>query len=129
MVPTLILFSFPNFIRSSLINLDDNVFDSNMHLRFLLDLSVFLGFPPNSENSNLPFFDLLNGCFIKKKPSHKHFISGETNVFFSSLLKRKENVKVKNKSELINALLEYYGLHLDGFFVKSHKILEDVLQK
>ena len=48
-----------NFISSSLIDFDNNDFDSQFHLRFLVSMSGYLGFFPNLEGHDLPYFDLV----------------------------------------------------------------------
>ena len=55
------------FLENSLVEFDQSDFDSQFHIRFLIALSGYLGFYPNMENANLPYFDLMNGCFSRDK--------------------------------------------------------------
>jgi DNA repair protein RecO (recombination protein O) len=117
-----------DFLLSSFIRIDQNEFSSIVHLHFLLDLSAYLGFYPNRSNSNFPFFDLINGCFTQKAPVHKHFIGEPLITTFTALLNQEKEMTISNKKALVDKLLEYYELHLDGFTnVRSHEILETVL--
>ena len=117
-----------DFLLSAFISIDQNEFNSTVHLHFLLDLTIYLGFYPNRSNSNLPFFDLINGCFTQKAPAHKHFIGEPLITTFAALLNQEKEITISNKKALVDKLLEYYELHLDGFTnVRSHEILETVL--
>ena len=111
------------FLEESLIKFDKNNFDSQFHIRFLISLSGYLGFYPNIENANFPYFDLLNGCFSKDRNHHKHYIIN--NKEFVSALKFEP---IHNKKRILNYLLEYYQLHIDGLgYIKSKDVLESVL--
>ena len=111
------------FLEESLIKFDKNNFDSQFHIRFLINLSSYLGFYPNIENANFPYFDLLNGCFSKERNHHKHYISNTTE-FVSAL-----NLEpIHNKKRILDYILDYYQLHIDGFGrIKSKEVLESVL--
>lgn len=111
------------FLENSLVEFDKSDFDSQFHIRFLIALSGYLGFYPNMENANLPYFDLMNGCFSRDKNEHKHYISNTTE--FVSALKLEP---IHNKKRILEYILEYYQLHIDGFGrIKSKDILESVL--
>lgn len=115
------------FLKTSLIQLDRQAFSSLFHFHFLIDLSAHLGFQPNTNDSNQPFFDLMNGQFVSKRPMHQHFIEAPLITTFAALIK-KESVGISNKSRMLSHLLEYYELHLDGFTkVRSLEVLETVL--
>ena len=117
-----------SFLLSSIIGFDKNPFDSSFHVRFLLKLSAHLGFYPDFSNSHLPYFDLMNGFFVNHKPAHQHFIGAPLITLFVSLLKQENNI-LSEKKRLLNKLLEYYELHLDGFAnIRSHEILDTVLK-
>ena len=112
-----------HFLENSLIEFDKSAFDSQFHIRFLIGLSGYLGFYPNMENTNLPYFDLMNGCFSRYKNEHKHYITNTTE-FVSAL-----NLEsIHNNKKILQYILDYYQLHIDGFGrIKSKDVLESVL--
>ena len=112
-----------SFIESALLEFDKADFDSQFHLRFLVALSGYLGFYPNLDNHHLPYFDLMNGCFCEKQGGHKHYLKNSAD-FVSALKLEKTN----NKNKILEDILEYYKLHVDGFsHIKSKDVLESVL--
>ena len=58
------------FLSNSLswFDVQDNV--ANFHIFFLLSLTKHLGFFPDINHQNLPYFDLENGCFTAHKSEH-----------------------------------------------------------
>lgn len=111
------------FLESSLVKLDQNEFDSQFHIQFMVRLSQFLGIFPNIENHESNYFDMLNGKYTNTKKQHKHYTENTKGVFQAF-----NHEKVKNKREVLNVLLEYYGLHIEGFnSIKSKEVLEKVL--
>lgn len=114
------------FLFEQLCLLDTAPANGSFHLRFLLDLSGYLGFYPNKEGSSLPFFDLINACFTKQRPAHKHYLSPPISEHFAHFLEG-HNLG-PHKKEVLSALLDYYKIHLDDFKdIQSHAILETVL--
>ena len=112
------------FLENSLMELDQSDFDGQFHIRFLIALSGYLGFYPNIENANLPYFDLMNGCFSKSKSEHKNYINN-TSEFVSAL----KLEPIHNKKRILEYILDYYQLHVYGFGrIKSKGVLESVLK-
>ena len=112
-----------NYIESSIKEFDTSEFNSQYHIHFLIALSGYLGFYPNLENDHLPYFDLMNGCFSANKSEHKHYISNSEDFLSAMKLER-----VNNKKKVLEQILDYYRLHLDGFKpIKSKNVLENVL--
>jgi DNA repair protein RecO (recombination protein O) len=111
------------FLESSIVEFDSSEFNSQYHIHFLVALSGYLGFYPNLENDHMPYFDLMNGCFSTTKIEHKHYIANSEDFLSAMRLK-----KVSNKKKILDDILEYYQLHLDGFKqIKSKDVLENVL--
>jgi len=112
--------------------------NADFHLIFMVQFTRFLGFFPEGNSNELltgneSFFDLIEGRFMLVIPTHNHFMSVELSQWFSIVLKatlqQQEELKIpiSGKRELIEKLIEYYGLHLSGFgTMKSHKVLEAV---
>ena len=108
------------YIETSLIWLDTNDEVSNFHLLFLLNLTKHLGFHPEKENMEYPFFSLEEGRFLNLNPKN-NYISDENLTYFKSLLginfvglhKLKFNATVRRS--ILDILLRYFELHLSGF--------------
>jgi DNA repair protein RecO (recombination protein O) len=130
---------------------DENIFDfifnaiewldhamyglANFHLVFLIQLTRYLGFYPHGNNAqNANYFDMKNGTFSPYKPDSVSYLSPPHTSNFYNLLQSGfgdiENIKLSNDERryLINKILEYYAMHIEGFGnIKSHEVLEEVL--
>ncbi|MCK5815869.1 MAG: DNA repair protein RecO [Flavobacteriaceae bacterium] len=119
------------YIETSLKWLDLHPDFANFHLLFLLNLTRFLGFYPNTNNSDLNYFDLEEGVFKNNLGFGKNTISGSVLFDFKTLLGTNFDVidKIKltaqKRHEVLKVLILYFKLHLNG--VKSPKSL-DVLR-
>ena len=105
---------------------------ANFHLLFLTRLTRYLGFYPDLLQAD--YFDMKNGVFSKYKPEGFSYLSPpHTQNFYNLLTCSFENIqqlKFSNDERryLIQKLLEYYALHIEGFGnIKSHEVLEEVL--
>ncbi len=120
-----------HFLSRSLVLLDHAEEYGNFHIYFLLQLSSYLGFYPDDTNKDLPYFNLQDGLFqdevtniyCEKGPFINNF-----KAFFG--IKFDEAMRTKltksQRSSVLNLLLLYYQLHLQGF--KKPKSLE-ILQQ
>jgi DNA repair protein RecO (recombination protein O) len=108
--------------------------NKDFHLCFLLQLTRYLGFFPqenfSQENS---VFNLREGIFQEQIPSHPHFIESTLSKSFFNLIKisgdfsSSLNISTTEKRLLVEKILEYYSLHIEGFGkIKSHEVLEAV---
>lgn len=108
---------------------------ANFHLVFLVQLTRYLGFYPHSENAvNASYFDMKNGVFSNYRPDSLSYLSPPHTQNFMALLQSSfahlQYLKLSNDERryLINKMLEYYALHVEGFgYIKSHEVLEEVL--
>ena len=115
--------SLYDFIEESVCELDKCKMGlGNFHLIFMVQLSHHLGFAPSTENAEQAIcFDLLNGTFEKQFPQHVHFLLPELTDFFRMLLTLdfdcSDSLRLnhRQRSELLNSLVEYYRLHLTDF--------------
>ncbi|MBY0244840.1 MAG: DNA repair protein RecO [Sphingobacteriaceae bacterium] len=106
----------------------------NFHLAFLLKLTKFFGFAP--QTVCLPqhcFFDLLEGDYVVAQPIHP-FISLEESEYFAKLFSTPfehiDEIKISNgnRRAILNNILIYYKLHVNDLVeIKSHTVLEAVL--
>ncbi len=108
------------FLEASLQWLDIHMEIANFHLYFLIVLTKYLGFYPDVQTINAPYFDLQEGEFISS-PSLNPILSGENLLFFKSFLGIKFDainavkMRKKNRQELLQSLVLYYELQLQGF--------------
>ena len=119
-----ILFNFIWDTTKTLYNIEKS--NLNFALKYLLNLSKFLGFYPSSAEINNPFFNLESGKFCNKKPLSEMCLNKEKSHYLKALLnKQKIIIPQEKKSELLKALLLYYKLHhynLDN--ITSHLVIE-----
>jgi len=122
------------YLETSLIWLDTNDEVSNFHLLFLLNLTKHLGFHPEKENIEYPFFSLEEGRFLNSIPKI-NFISGNNLRFFKLLLGinfeglHELKLNGNERQTILDILLKYFELHLSGFNKpKSLAILKTVFE-
>ncbi|RIA08369.1 DNA replication and repair protein RecO [Flavobacteriaceae bacterium MAR_2010_72] len=100
--------------------LDHETEFSNFHLLFLLNLTKYLGFYPDTQNMDQSFFNLSNGLFEPQKQD-MYSISGENLTILKQLLGTNfdaiHTVKLnsKQRQSFLNMLLLYFELHLGDF--------------
>ena len=121
-----------NYMETALQWLDMHDEVANFHLYFLIVLTKYLGFYPDTHNQDAPYFDLLEGEFIIK-PSLNPLLSGAHLAFFKKILGthfdalREVKMQKTIRQELLKSIVLYYELHLQGFRKpKSLAILNEV---
>ncbi len=121
-----------DFLEASLQWLDENDDISNFHIFFLLSLSKYLGFYPDTSDKNAAYFDLQEGDFIHT-PSLNPLVLGGNLIYFKQFLGINfdaiHTIKMnkKHRQELLKLLILYFELHLQGFRKpKSLKVLNEV---
>ena len=106
----------------------------NFHLFFLIKLSRYLGFyPQGTPRSGNNFFDLREGKYTSTQPLHPDFLNKEKSLALYALsiarageLSGLVNAKT-GRSELLNAILIYYQIHLSGLTnIKTIEVLKEV---
>ncbi|MBS1533420.1 MAG: DNA repair protein RecO [Bacteroidetes bacterium] len=108
---------------------------ANFHLLFMIRLSRYLGFYPEQVKAEgMDYFDMKDGTFSRYKPQGLYYLSPpHTQNFYLLLQINFENLGNLHFSNderryLLQKLLEYYALHIEGFGnIKSHEVLEEVL--
>jgi DNA repair protein RecO (recombination protein O) len=105
---------------------------SNFHLLFLLNLTQYLGFYPETTNFNTSYFNLSNGLFETQK-SNRYSISGDNLTLLKQLLGMNfdelHTIKMssKQRQSFLTMLLLYFELHLGSFKKpKSLQVLNQV---
>ncbi|TCP28098.1 DNA replication and repair protein RecO [Tenacibaculum skagerrakense] len=121
-----------NYIETALIWLDSHDVISNFHLLFLMNLSRYLGFYPDTSNINASAFSLIEGSFTNSS-YEKLTLTNENLTLFKKLLGINFdaiNTVSFNKNErqtLLRSIIQYFELHLEGFKKpKSLDVLETV---
>lgn len=121
-----------NYVETALQWLDINDEVANFHLYFLMVLTRYLGFYPDVNQLDAPYFDLLEGEFVLK-PSLNPMISGRSLIFFKQILginfDALAEVKMSKteRQEVLKFIVLYFELHLQGFRKpKSLAILNEV---
>lgn len=107
----------------------------NFHLMFLIRLTRYLGFyPDDAGGAHAGYFDMQDGTFLSYKPQGTMYLSPPHTQNFYRLLQcnfdELGNLKLPNDERrfLINKLMDYYALHIEGFGnIRSNEILEEVL--
>ena len=105
---------------------------ANFHLLFLLNLTRYLGFQPETEIKDLPVFNLLDGVF-QDFSSNDYCIEGKNVDLLKSLLGTDFDalplIKMNqtSRNDFLNMLLLYYELHIEGFRKpKSLSVLNEI---
>lgn len=125
--------NFPlyDFISDSLIRLDQQEESANFHIYFLIKLTRFLGFYPDLSHIDFPYFNLMEGRFELQKTepySADKSVSKNLKMFFKEDTETVQSLPFskKDRAEILEVLLVYYQLHVQGY--KKPKSLE-VFQK
>ena len=118
-----------SYLETALIWFDTHTETVNFHLILLLELTKFLGFYPDIFTINQPFFNKLKGTFCALED--KQTLDIKESELLKKLIELKfySNQKVftgKDRRVLLNNVLDFYQIQLDGF--KKPKSL-DVLKE
>ena len=121
-----------SYLEASLQWLDAHEKISNFHILFMLKLSKYLGFYPESLKTEGGYFDLEQGTFCKTRPSGLSVSGADLDNFRSFLgihFDALEGISLGRvqRDNLLQILLEYFQLHLHGFRKpRSLAILKEV---
>ena len=112
-----------DFIHDRLVLLDSDALKNNtlFPIKFLLELSQFIGFQPfqNFDKDN-PYFDLFNGRFVPDA-SGKYISSLEVSKEIALLENMnmldidKLSIPKQRRNEILDDLIIYYKLHIEQF--------------
>lgn len=120
------------YLETALLWLDHNTQTANFHLITLLDITKYLGFYPNINQIQKPFFELIEGTFSN------HQAISALNETQTKLFKKLIALKLSDtqnhfhshdRQTLLKIIIDYYALHLNGFKrPKSIDILKEIFQ-
>lgn len=120
------------FLETTLQWLDTHDNIANFHLFFLLSLTRYLGFYPDTTHSDYPYFDLLEGEFVRTptlNPTMPAEVSEHFKQFLNSDFKNMDRIRMKKSDRqiLLEQIVLYFELHLQGFRKpKSLAVLHEV---
>lgn len=105
---------------------------ANFHLKFLLDLTQYLGFFPDASQNDSFFLDLEEGVFTDQN-SGNHTLGQAPSQLIKTLINNSLEdccalkLSRQQRNELLEALLEYYAWHLPNFHrPRSWEILREI---
>ena len=121
------------FLKESLIYLDQLDSTKNFHLHFIVKLTSFLGFSPDQSSEAFPYFDMLNGVF-QLKEYNKYSFNNTNSVLLKELMKLEnygeaEDLRLnqERRKSFLDFMMLYYELQLQGFRKpKSLEILQQL---
>jgi DNA repair protein RecO (recombination protein O) len=104
------------------------------HIKMMLDLTRFIGFSPNLNLPEAPYFDLESGCMTPDKPLGL-FLEDPLKSFWIQLLgtdfDRVGEIQLSRqfKNALLKSVISYYELHLQQFKApKSTEVLNEIFK-
>ncbi len=109
-----------NFLKKSFIWLDEHSNYALFNQLFLLQLTSFIGFYPDTSNIELPQFNLAEGIFEIHSQSSFCINNTELKNFKTLLGINFDNLKTitmpkMERLQLLDNILLYYELHIEGF--------------
>ena len=123
-----------NYLEISLKWLDKQRDVANFHILFLIKLTQYLGFYPDTSNITGDYFDLQEGNFVSQTNSNLCFegeVVANLKVFLGTNFEALSETKLTKKvrADLLNFLLMYYELHLHEFKKpKSLSVLNEIFK-
>lgn len=107
---------------------------SNFHIVFLMHLTMFVGFYPNTEHDTADrYFDLRSGCFTPRPPLHSDFLLPDEADKIELLMRMSYatmhlfRFTREERNRCINIITKYYRLHVPDFpELKSLAVLREV---
>ena len=109
-----------DFLLNSLLWYDNTKNCNIFHIKFLIELTKFIGFFPNVKNKNDNYFSLESGSTTNTEPISES-IKGEDLKLFNNLLGmkfedlNKMSVGKESRTRILNKIIDYYSLHLQTF--------------
>ncbi|SEP92680.1 DNA repair protein RecO [Flavobacterium urocaniciphilum] len=118
------------FLETSFLWLDTHVTNPNFHLIFLIELTKFLGFYPQLEDTDANCFEMIEGVFTSYQGVN--CLSENESILLKKLMELKfddisKNFSKKERQVLLKIILDYYIIHLQGFKKpKSLEVLKEI---
>jgi DNA repair protein RecO (recombination protein O) len=109
-----------SYLENTLLWLDSESEYANFHLLFLLKLTKYLGFYPDTSHVEWDFFNLYEGKF-ENRSGNKYSVSGENLTLLKKLLgitfDALPSIKInsRQRQSFLSMILLYFELHLGSF--------------
>jgi len=109
-----------DYLETALQWLDTHDQVANFHLIFLLQLTKYLGFYPDTSKNHMPYFDLVEGEFITQQGIHP-VLQGNELIHFKRLLgihfeaSHRVQLSKQERRRMLDVILTYFEVHLQGF--------------
>lgn len=108
---------------------------ANFHIAFLVRLTYYLGFWPNTKGrETLPYFDLRDGVATDTEPPHSFYVKSPETVALPKLLRMNLRnmhhfrLNRQQRNRILDLLTSYYQLHVPEFRdLRSLDVLREVL--
>ncbi len=123
-----------DFILNTLSWYDHEESCNNFHIKFLLELSKFIGFYPNINNVKDSFFDLELGSTTETKPIGVNISGSDLKLFKEFVGTKFEDLKLmslnnESRVRILNYIIDYYSLHLQMFKTpKSINVFNEIFK-
>ncbi len=118
--------SFDKFLRY-FIRLDQSNYDPDYHLRFMFDLSDYLGFAPQTSPKGT-FFDVNEGKFTGT--SGLASIDAERSLWFREFLEGRPVKNRKRRMEILRIWEMYFQIHTGNYHLpESVRVYKEMLSR
>lgn len=109
-----------NFVRAACLALDTlEPLPPAFHLAIWAKFTTYLGFGPTLRAGDGPFFNLHDGQFCETPPLLHRYLHEDTTSSLRTVLRwqfdEPLNLKRAEREQLLEALLSYMNIHLEGF--------------
>ena len=95
---------------------------ANFHLVFMMRLTRFIGFYPNTEDyHDGDYFDLRASCFCRFAPLHSDYLAPEDAMLIQPLMRMNYesmhlfHLSHQQRNRMTEIILRYYQLHVPSF--------------
>lgn len=100
--------------------LDQSTVVANFSIKTLIDLTMFMGFQPDMETIDHPYFNLLDGSFDNNGMLPHHATQEESNLikqFLGTNFDKINQIKMnrEERNALLNLVIDYFQIHLHVF--------------
>jgi len=117
------------FLRNKIQELETQENLAMFPIRFLLELTFFLGIEPQIEEETNVHFNMEEGVFARNVQKDKYCSEECSAILFSLLMNQEVKINHALRKETLEVLLVYYKLHLEHFGnLKSKEVLETILE-
>lgn len=118
------------FISNALIKFDQDEFNADFHIHFLMEFMKHLGIYPSGRLSDsTSFFDIKEGEFVSSGQQRPFVLNQLDTALFANVIQNESRFMNKlERKRVLEIIIEYFTFHIEQFKgVKSLKVLETVL--